>query len=685
MSRSERRTVVEIPLDRPLQPLVVGRRGAIAVVRVGTTVVGEVALSERQAGDPSAQRKVIMRELGDAVWQLRAWLLLEDATRPEQTGGLSVSVVVEAAGERHDLAVTLGSLGEVSTEPLEVLVAEPGTPTPSARGDVIGLLASGDRVDPGWLNALERAFEDPLVAAVLPYVGGATALSWPRRARRTERLVIDGTTTSHCRLPLTGALVRRSWLEAWDGRGQPLQRILHAGLRLLRDPARVVWAGGLGSRKHHAPRSGPTGPAAADVRVRDPGAPSITVAIASYNRRDRLKQVLEGLAAQSYDADRFEVVVVLDGSNDGSAAMAEALAVPYRLRALEQDNQGLAASRNRGAHAGEHPIVVFLDDDVVPEPELLAQLGAAHQRSADEHVALGHCAPVTDGGLRAQAVRAWWEDHYRRKSEPGHVWSFLDAADGCSSVSRSLFIDSGGFDVDFSGRRQDWEWGVRLLSRGVRFAQYPRARGRHFVDTTFASALRHARNHGRGDVQLARKHPSVRRQLPLASYWGPGDERLWGRKALGWRWPTATARLARATVPLLDGLEAAGMRRQWVRLAVLLQSHAYILGIRDMLPTGRDLRALWESRADDEPLAVPVELGTSGSLGVAVALRPLVLDVRAGGERIASVAPMAPGEQWDWEVALTRAAHAAAAPLARVAAKMDQLSLAALIESGSRS
>jgi hypothetical protein len=101
-----------------------------------------------------------------------------------------------------------------------------------------------------------------------------------------------------------------------------------------------------------------------------------------------------------------------------------------------------------------------------------------------------------------------------------------------------------------------------------------------------------------------------------------------------------------------------------------------------MLPSVPDLRALWEPGADDEPISVPVELGTSGSLDVAVALSPLILEVRAGGEPIASVAPVAPGEQWDWEVVLTRAASAAAAPLARVAAKIDRLSLAALIEDG---
>src|SRR5947209_19845128 len=123
---------VEIALDRPLAPLLVGPRGANAVVRIGATVVGEVALSRRQAADPDAQREVVMRELGDAVWQLQARILLERAARPEQPGHLTVSVVVEAADEPYDLAVTLGSLEKVSAEPVEVLVAERGTQLPAA-------------------------------------------------------------------------------------------------------------------------------------------------------------------------------------------------------------------------------------------------------------------------------------------------------------------------------------------------------------------------------------------------------------------------------------------------------------------------------------------------------------------------------------------------------------------------
>src|SRR3954449_7829370 len=75
--------------------------------------------------------------------------------------------------------------------------------------------------------------------------------------------------------------------------------------------------------------------------------PELTIALASYNRRDSLRGVLTALAAQSYPLERIEVVVVLDGSSDGSAEMTRALDVPYELRTVEQPQSGLAAARNR--------------------------------------------------------------------------------------------------------------------------------------------------------------------------------------------------------------------------------------------------------------------------------------------------------------------------------------------------
>src|SRR5205823_9524359 len=88
---------------------------------------------------------------------------------------------------------------------------------------------------------------------------------------------------------------------------------------------------------------------------------------------------------------------------------------------------GLAATRNRGALEAANPVVVFLDDDILPEPSYLAEHAAAHRRAPDRHVALGYCPPVVrQGDYHSLALRAWYEDFFRRKAEPAHQWTFFD-------------------------------------------------------------------------------------------------------------------------------------------------------------------------------------------------------------------------------------------------------------------
>ena len=261
----------------------------------------------------------------------------------------------------------------------------------------------------------------------------------------------------------------------------PLRLVLAEALALARGPWRLLRS--RLSRRRIPPLVLPDADPDARPRLAVLGAdaPALSVAVASYNRREQLREVLVALGEQSYPSERYEVVLVVDGSTDGSAEMARSLELPYRLRVVEQENRGLAATRNRGAHEAAHPVVVFLDDDIVPEPAFLAEHARAHQSSPDDHVALGaYPAVVTDPSLWGFCVRAWWSDHFRRKAHPQHQWTFADFCDGNASLPRQLLLAAGGYDEEFRGGcRQDWELAIRLLERGVRFEYQPSARGRH--------------------------------------------------------------------------------------------------------------------------------------------------------------------------------------------------------------
>src|SRR5437764_138198 len=101
-----------------------------------------------------------------------------------------------------------------------------------------------------------------------------------------------------------------------------------------------------------------------------------SVVIPTFNRQATLHQTLKAIEAQ--DALSFEVIVVDDGSTDGTkeAVTSEFPSVQY----IQQENQGPAAARNTGIRAVAGDIVVFTDDDCVPPPDWLSRLANGYAR-----------------------------------------------------------------------------------------------------------------------------------------------------------------------------------------------------------------------------------------------------------------------------------------------------------------
>ena len=361
---------------------------------------------------------------------------------------------------------------------------------------------------------------------------------------------------------------------------------------------------------------------------------SFSIVVPSHNRRDLLRGVLEGIAAQTYPLERLECVVVLDGATDGSAEMVRALDLPLVRRVVEKEKSGIGAVRNAGVSAATHPIILFIDDDIVPGPGCVAAHARAHAGAGPSFVSLGYCPPVIDGSWWSLAIRAWWEDHYRRKAEPGHEWSYVDFTTGNASLALSLLLDAGGFDESFHSRHEDWELAIRLLGRGgLDFGFSREAEAQHHLDTSFAVAVRHQRQEARDDVILARKHPQVMGQLPLASY-------IAGQPAV------AEKRLQRLA-PLADRLERLGLRRSWSRVTRRALRDAYVLGIRDAVPNAEDFFALVAPVWMDSVQKVPVDLGEVGR-PVIPPVGSIELAVSIHGTPLGRVVAVDPGGQWDW-------------------------------------
>ena len=244
--------------------------------------------------------------------------------------------------------------------------------------------------------------------------------------------------------------------------------------------------------------------------------PRISVIVPTYERRDLVLEAVKALGRQEFDHP-FEVIVVVDGSRDGTADALQVTSWPFPLRVIEQANQGLAHARNRGAGVAAGDILLFLDDDMTADPRLLAEHDRSHREGVD--VVLGHVPlhPDSPPGFVSGDVGKWAEGRRRRLAQPGAALTLHDLVGGQLSVSRAAFDSVGGFDVQFtrggSFGNEDLDFGHRLLRSGFRCAFNPGAVSWQSYIVSPAQLLRRFRDVGRADVAFARKHPDQGREL----------------------------------------------------------------------------------------------------------------------------------------------------------------------------
>lgn len=232
--------------------------------------------------------------------------------------------------------------------------------------------------------------------------------------------------------------------------------------------------------------------------------PALSVIIPTYNRKEILLRALDALARQTYPADMFEVLVISDGATDGTAEAVRALKMPYCLRFVEQKNQGPSAARNNGARLAESALIVYVDDDIEPVSEFLAEHAAAHENEP-KLVLIG---PQSEPEGEAMSHWIAWEHSMLRKQYDNFVSGVWDVGpnnlySGNFSVPREDLLACGGFDERFT-RQEDVELGFRLAQRGLKFKFCAKANGFHRPTRTFASWYKTPYEYGRRDVQMAR-------------------------------------------------------------------------------------------------------------------------------------------------------------------------------------
>jgi GT2 family glycosyltransferase len=231
----------------------------------------------------------------------------------------------------------------------------------------------------------------------------------------------------------------------------------------------------------------------------------VSVVIPTFNRRHQLERTLVGLAAQTGIDHAVEVIVVSDGSTDGTDEWLRSGATPLPVSACFQTNAGPAAARNRGVHAAHAPLVLFLDDDVVPTPGLICTHLQHHRDLDDDLVVVGPMRTPDDVRLSPWVQ---WEQNKLYKQYDAMMRGDWQATPrqfytANASLARRHLESSGGFDPTFR-RAEDVELAYRLADAGLSFEFAPNAVVLHYAERSFDSWRANASAYGRNDVIFGR-------------------------------------------------------------------------------------------------------------------------------------------------------------------------------------
>jgi GT2 family glycosyltransferase/glycosyltransferase involved in cell wall biosynthesis len=240
--------------------------------------------------------------------------------------------------------------------------------------------------------------------------------------------------------------------------------------------------------------------------------PEIWVIIPTYNRCPVLVSCLAALEQQSLAKERFEVIVIDDGSTDGTERLCRGLSMSFPLVYRRQSNAGAGAARRLGCEAARGKYLLFFNDDTLAAPELLTE----HLCAQDEY-ALKKCAVLgdfrypTEAGKRAMtsflATRPFLFPQVNMKTGfYRESWYFIASN---LSVRREAVLAVGSFDPQFRVA-EDTELGARLEEKGYRIRYHPKALAWHdHLTFTTADLIKRARSYAPADLLLFKKHPRL--------------------------------------------------------------------------------------------------------------------------------------------------------------------------------
>ncbi|HKY09376.1 MAG TPA: glycosyltransferase, partial [Candidatus Binatia bacterium] len=249
----------------------------------------------------------------------------------------------------------------------------------------------------------------------------------------------------------------------------------------------------------------------APLPPRLPVYPRVSVVVCVYNGERTIDSCLASLEKLTYPD--YEVIVVNDGSTDGTRQIAEGY--DY-IRLIHQENKGLSEARNVGIRAATGEIIAFTDADCMADPDWLTHLVARFQSSEFAAVGGPNLTPPDDSFVASCVAVS--------PGAPTHVLLDDEVAEhipGCNMAFRREALETiDGFDPIFRAAGDDVDLCWRLQNKGYKIGFSAAAVVWHFRRNTIRDYIKQQRGYGKAETLLFFKHPSRFNVLGQSRWFG---------------------------------------------------------------------------------------------------------------------------------------------------------------------